>query len=153
MNRKLYLTGLALVLGAGYALIAFAQVKPEVLVKQRQAVMILQGKYFYGQLKRMAQGRRPYDAKMAAQAVGYLDALSQMPWDGFDPSTANVKSAALPAAFTDSAKFKDAQDRVQGEIAKLVSVSKSGDEAAVKAQIIAVDKACNNCHESFREKE
>ena len=36
---------------------------------------------------------------------------------------------------------------------KLVAVSKSGDEAAVKAQILAVDKACGSCHESFREKQ
>ena len=153
MNRKLFSVGLALVLGAGYALNAFAQVRPEVLVKQRQAVMTLQGKYFYGQLNRMAQGKMPYDASVAARNAGYLDALSQMPWDGFDPSTKDVKSAALPAVFTDTAKFKEAQDRLRGEIGKLVATTKGGDEAAVKAQIGAVNKACGGCHDNFREKQ
>jgi cytochrome c556 len=37
-------------------------------------------------------------------------------------------------------------------VAKLVQVSKGGDEAAVKAQIGAVGKSCGGCHETFREK-
>ncbi len=37
--------------------------------------------------------------------------------------------------------------------AKLAQVSKSGDEAAVKAQIGATGKACGGCHETFREKQ
>ncbi|HEX2567315.1 MAG TPA: cytochrome c, partial [Burkholderiales bacterium] len=40
---------------------ALAQVKPEILVKQRQAAMTLQGKYF-GPLAAMAQGKAPYNA-------------------------------------------------------------------------------------------
>ena len=76
-----------------------------------------------------------------------------MPWDGFAPSTKDVKSGALPAVFSDTAKFKEAQDRYQRETTKLVSVIKNGDEAAVKAQIGAVSKACDGCHESFREKQ
>lgn len=153
MNKKLFSIGLALTLAAGYALTAQAQVKPETLVKQRQAAMVLQGKYFYGQLRRMAQGRMPYDANVAARAAGFLDALSKMPWDGFDPSTRNEKSGALPAVFTETAKFKEARERMEGEVAKLAAVTKSGDEAAIKAQILTVNKACDNCHESFREKE
>src|SRR5258706_5570210 len=153
MNKKLFSIGLAVVLGAGYSLTAFSQVKPETLVKQRQAAMTLQGKYFYVQLRPMAQGKSPYDANVVARDAGYLEALTKMPWDGFTPATKDVKSAALPAVFTDTAKFKEAQDRLQSEVAKLVSVSKSGDEAAVKAQIGAVDKACGGCHEKFPRKE
>lgn len=152
MNKKFFSIGLALMLGAGYSLTAYSQVKPEVLVKQRQAALTLMGKYFFVQLRPMAQGKLPFDAKVAGRNAAYLDALTQMPWDGFDPSTANEKSAALPAVFTDTAKFKEAQDRLRGEIGKLVAVTKGGDEAAVKTQIGAVDKACGGCHESFREK-
>jgi cytochrome c556 len=152
MNSRLFSIGLALVLGAGYSLSAFSQVKPETLVKQRQAAMTLQGKYF-GPLGGMAQGKVPYDANTVARNASYLEVLSKMPWDGFAPSTKDVKSAALPAVFTDTAKFKEAQDRLQSEIAKLVSVSKGGDEAAVKAQLAATGKACGGCHESFREKQ
>ena len=153
MNGKLFSAGLALVLGAGYSLTAFSQVRPETLVNQRQAVMILHGKYWYRQLRPTGQGKIPYDANLVARNVGFLDALSQMPWDGFDPRTRDVKSAALPAIWAEPAKFKDAQDRFRSEVGKLVAATKGGDEAAVKAQILAVNKACDGCHESFREKD
>lgn len=151
MNKRLLSIGLALVLGAGYSLAAYAQAKPDVLVKQRQAAMVLQGKY-WGPLSGMAQGKIPYNAEVVARNAGYLEALSHMPWDGFAASTKDEKSAALPAVFTDTAKFKEAQDRLQSEVAKLVAVSKSGDEAAVKAQLGATGKTCGGCHENFREK-
>ena len=151
MHTRLFSIALALALGAGYSLTAFSQAKPESLVKQRQAVMTLHGKYFYGHLRPMAQGKIPYDAERAARAAGFIESLSRMPWDGFAPSTKDIKTRALPAAFTDTAKFKESQDRYQGETAKLLSIVKSGDEAAVKAQIVAVGKACDSCHESFRD--
>lgn len=152
MNKRLFSMGLALVLGAGYSLTAFSQAKPETLVKQRQAAMTLQGKY-WGPLGGMAQGKVPYDAAVVARNAGYLEVLSKLPWDGFNPSTKDLKSAALPAVYTDTAKFKEAQEKLQSEVAKLVAVSKSGDEAAVKAQLGATGKTCGGCHETFREKQ
>ncbi len=130
---------------------AVAQVKPEVLVKQRQAVMTLQGKYF-GPLAAMAQGKAPYNAEVARRNAGFLDNLSRMPWDGFDPSTKDVKSNALAAVFSETPKFKEAANRLENEIQKLYEVSQKGDEAAVKAQVGAVGKACGGCHEHFRQK-
>ena len=150
MYKKLLSAGVALALGAGYTLTAFSQGKPETLVKQRQAVMTLHWKYF-GPLVAMERGRAPYDAAVAARNAGYLETLSKMPWTDFDPSTKNAKSPALPAIFTEPAKFKQAQEQYQGEIARLVTVSKTGDEASVKAQIGAVNKSCGNCHDNFRE--
>lgn len=150
--KKIVTGSLLAVLGLSMTCLAQAQVKPETLVKQRQAAMTLQGKYF-GPLGGMAQGKVPYNADVVARNAGYLEALSKMPWDGFAPSTKDVKSAALPAVFTDTAKFKEAQDKMQAEVTKLVSVSKGGDEAAVKAQLGAVGKSCGGCHETFREKQ
>jgi cytochrome c556 len=151
MNSKLISAGIALVLGAGVSITAFAQAKPETLVKQRQSAMVLQGKYF-GPMGGMAQGKVPFDAKAVARNAGYLETLSHMAWDGFDPSTKSEKSAALPAIFTDQAKFKELADRFQSEAAKLNSAAKGGDEGAIKSQIAAVGKVCSGCHESFREK-
>jgi cytochrome c556 len=129
-----------------------AQAKPEQVVKQRQAVMTLQGKYF-GPMAAMAQGKVPYNADVVRRNAAFLDNLSRMAWDGFDPATKDVKSAALPAVYDDSAKFKEAAARLENESHKLYEVSRSGDEAAVKAQIGAVGKSCGGCHESFRAKQ
>ncbi|HYT48038.1 MAG TPA: cytochrome c [Burkholderiales bacterium] len=151
MKKSLVAAGVAVAVASGVAL---AQVKPEILVKQRQAVMTLQGKYF-GPMAGMAQGKLPYDANVVQRNAGFLDNLSRMPWDGFDPSTkdVSVKTAALPAVWSDNAKFREAADRLQSETSKLYAVSRSGDEAAVKAQIGAVGKACGGCHENFRQKQ
>jgi cytochrome c556 len=134
-----------------FTLDALAQAKPELLVKQRQAAMTLQGKYF-GPMFGMAQGKVPYNAGVVQRNAGFLEALSKMPWDGFDPNTKGEKSAALPAIWEKPAEFKQAAERFESEAAKLASVTKSGDEAAVKAQIGAVGKACGGCHDNFREK-
>jgi len=131
---------------------ALAQAKPETLVKQRQAAMTLQGKYYYP-IRAMAQGRIPYDAATVTRNVALLDALSKMPWDGFNASTKDVKSGTLPAAYSDAAKFKEGSERLMADVAKLVAATKGGDDAAVKAQILVVDKTCNGCHEDFRERQ
>ena len=151
MSNRLLAAAVAAVLGVGIAQGAFAQAKPDVLVKQRQAVMTLQGKYF-GPMAGMAQGRVPYNAAVIQRNAGFLDNLSRMAWDGFDPSTKDEKSKALPAVYDNAAKFKEAASRLENESAKLVAVSRTGDEAAVKAQIGAVGKTCGGCHDDFRAK-
>ena len=141
---------LALGVAAGAVL---AQAKPEQLVKQRQSVMTLQGKYF-GPMAAMAQGKAPYNADIVRRNAAFLDNLTRMPWDTFEPSTKDVKpSGALPAIWEQSAKFKEAASRLENEANKLYEVSRSGDEAAVKAQIGAVGKACGACHNDFRQKQ
>ena len=150
MSRKSVVAVLALALGVVASPAAFAQAKPEVLVKQRQAVMTLQVKYF-GPLAGMAQGRVPYNAQIAQRNAGFLDNLTRMSWDGFDASTRGVKSRALPAVFDNSAKFRQYASQLENEAAKLAAVTKSGDEAAIKAQIGAVGKVCGSCHDDFRE--
>jgi cytochrome c556 len=154
MNKRLLLAGLGIALGAGIAQSALAQVKPDVLVKQRQAAMTLQAKYL-GPLGAMAQGKIPYNADTVAMNAAYLDALSRMPWDGFAPASkdATTKTAALPAVWSEPAKFKEAQDNFQNAVQALRKVSTGGDEAAQKQAIGAVAKTCGGCHENFREKQ
>jgi cytochrome c556 len=152
MKKIIVAAGLVAALGAGFTLDAFAQAKPETLVKQRQAAMTLQGKYF-GPMAGMAQGKVPFDAKVVARNAGYLAALSHMPWDGFDASTQNEKTQALPEIWKDAAKFKAAQEMLETASAKLVTVAAGGDEAAIKAAIGDVGKSCGGCHNTFRQKQ
>jgi len=152
MKRKLLAAIVATSAASLFMLEAAAQAKPEVLVKQRKAAMTLQGKYL-GPMGAMAQGKIPYNASVVQRNAGFLEALSKMPWDGFDPSTKGEKSAALPAVWDKPDEFKKAAERFENEAAKLAQVSKGGDEAAVKAQIGATAKSCGGCHETFREKQ
>ena len=151
MNNKILSAACAFAITAACSATVHAQAKPDVLVKQRQSAMALQGKYF-GPMAGMAQGKIPYDAGLVARNAGYLDVLAKMPWDGFTPNTKGEKTGALPAVFSEPAKFKEAADRLQTEATKLAQVSRGGDEATVKAQILAVGKTCAACHDDYREK-
>lgn len=131
---------------------AMAQAKPEVLVKQRQAAMTLIGKYF-GPLGGMAQGKVPFNGQVVARNADYLAVLTQMPWDGFHPSTADTESRAKPELFKETQKVKDLAGRLQAEVKKLQSVADNGNESAIKAQIGAVGKTCAACHDAYREKQ
>jgi cytochrome c556 len=151
VKRTVVAAAAAIALGA-IAGAAFAQAKPDVLVKQRQAAMTLISKYF-GPLGAMAQGKAPFNAQTVQRNADYLAALSQMPWDGFHPSTADEKSRAKPELFKESGKVKELVERFQGEVNKLQTAAKGGDEGAIKSQIGAVGKACGACHDAYREKQ
>ena len=143
--------GIAAVLLSGISTGAFAQAKPDVLVKQRQAAMVLQGKYL-GPIGGMLKGNIPYNADIVARNATFLENLSRMPWDGFDASTQGEKSKAKPEVFKDAAKFKAAADALEEAASKLGAAARAKDEAGVKATFGGVAKACGNCHDTFREK-
>lgn len=152
MKKTLLAAGVAIAVG-GLAGTALAQVKPEVLVKQRQAVMTLQGKYF-GPIAGMASGKvTPYNADVVARSATYLENLAQMAWDGFHENTKGEKNTkALPEIWSQKAKFDELSQRLQAETMKLGQVARAKDEAGVKQQYAAVGKVCGACHESFRAK-
>jgi cytochrome c556 len=104
MTLKIVAAGVVLALGASVSAAAFAQAKPDVLVKQRQAAMTLQGKYL-GPIGAMLKGSAPYNADIVARNATFLENLARMPWDGFDASTKGEKSRTKPEAYTDP-KFK-----------------------------------------------
>ena len=151
MRTKLLAAATAIVALAGASLEAFAQAKPDVLVKQRQAAMTLQGKYL-GPIGAMMKGAAPYNADVVAINATYLENLARMPWDGFDPSTRGEKSKAKPEAFTDTAKFRAAADLLEAETAKLGAAARAKNEAGVRAAFGGVAKACGGCHDAFRAK-
>ena len=151
MRTKLLAAATAIAALAGASLEAQAQVKPDVLVKQRQAAMTLQGKYL-GPIGAMMKGARPYDADVVAINATFLENLARMPWDGFDASTKGEKSKTKPEAYTDTAKFKAAADLLESETAKLGAAARAKNEAGVRAAFGGVAKACGGCHDAFREK-
>jgi len=151
MKKTLVLAAVAVAMG-GLAGMAAAQVKPDILVKQRQSAMTLVGKY-WGPIAGMASGKvSPYNADVVARNATYLENLAQMPWDGFHDSTKDEKSRALPETYSQKAKFDELAQRLQSETAKLGQVARAKDEAGVKQQYAAVGKVCGACHEGFRAK-
>jgi len=151
MKKNLLMAEVAVALG-GVVGTAFAQMKPDMMVKQRQSAMTLIGKY-WGPIAGMASGKvTPYNADVVSRNATYLENLAQMPWDGFHDSTKDEKSRALPDVYSQRAKFDDLAQRLMAETAKLGEVARAKNEAGVKQQFAAVGKVCGACHEGFRAK-
>jgi len=151
MKKKVLMAAIAIALGAGASFQASAQAKPEQLVKQRTSAMALIGWYF-SPIGAMMRGDRPFDAAVVVRNAGYLEVLSKMPAEGFQPSTKDEKTKTKPETWTDKAKFDKAMEVMQVEIAKLAVVAKGGDMGAIKTQFGATGKSCAGCHDDFRMK-
>lgn len=152
MKKQMVMVAVALALGAGASFQAAAQPKPDQLVKQRQSAMALIGWYF-GPIGAMMRGDRPFDAAVVSRNAGYLEVLSKMPPEGFQPSTKDEKTRAKPEVWSDKPKFDKAMENMQAELAKFSQVAKGGDQGAIKTQFGAVGKSCANCHDEFRVKQ
>jgi cytochrome c556 len=151
MRTKLLAAAVAVAALGGASLEALAQAKPDVLVKQRQAAMTLQGKYL-GPIGAMLKGAIPYNADTVALNATFLENLARMPWDGFTPATSGEKSKTKPDVYKDMAKFTAAADLLVAETAKLGAAARAKNEAGVRATFGGVAKACGSCHDNFREK-
>lgn len=147
---KKLLLALSATLGLAAALPAHAQfAKPEAAVKYRKAAMTLMGAHM-SRLGAMAQGKVPFDAKLAADNTEVLAAVSKLPWAGFIEGTEKVgNSHAKPEVWKEAAKFKEATERYLGEVGKLEAATKTGNADQIKAAIGAVGKSCKSCHDSF----
>ena len=152
MRTKLLAAAVMFAALGGASLEAMAQAKPDVLVKQRQAVMTLQSKYL-GPIGGMLKGARPYDADVVALNATFLENLARMPWDGFDASTQGEKSRAKPEIYKEWAKFRAAADTLEAETAKLGAVARAKNEAGVRAAFGGVAKACGSCHDAYQAKQ
>ncbi|HEU0223896.1 MAG TPA: cytochrome c [Steroidobacteraceae bacterium] len=152
MNARLLLmTASAMLVSTIVVPAAWPQAKPEVLLKQRQAAMTLQAKYF-GPLVGILRGTSPYDPAVVGRNARYLEALAAMPWDGFPESTQGEESRALPAVWSDAERFRRMAGEFQSAVATLVAASDAGREEDVRTAIEGVGKACGGCHDAFRRK-
>jgi cytochrome c556 len=142
---------LALALAATVALPAAAQqfAKPEDAVKYRKAAFTVMAGHF-GTLGAMANGRAPFDAKVAAESAQVVETLAKLPWAGFGPGTDKGETRAKPEIWTQQAKFKEAGDKMQAEVTKLVAAAKTGNLDNLKAAFGPAGASCKACHDNFR---
>lgn len=148
MQRIFNLLGAALALTL--AVPAQAQfAKPEDAVKYRKAGFTVMAAHF-GRLGAMANGRAPYDAKVASENADVVLTLSKLPWAAFGEGADKGETRAKPEIWKESAKFKDAGDKMQAEIVKLNVAAKAGNLDALKAAFGPAAASCKACHDNFR---
>ena len=131
---------------------AFAQfAKPEDATNYRKASFSVMGTHF-GRLGAMAQGKVPFDAKAAAENADIVASMAKLPWAAFVDGSDTGDTKAKPEIWKQSAKFKEAADKLQAESTKLAAAAHSGKEDAFKAAFTATAGTCKSCHDDFRAK-
>lgn len=148
MNRLLFAA--ATVAGIATALPAFAQfAKPEHAIKYRQSAMALQGNHL-GRVFAMANGRVPFDAKVAAEQIEIIAMLNKLQFAAFIDGTDKGDTRSRPEIWTQKDKFNAAVTKSEEDIAKLVAAGKTGNFDQIKAAVGAVGQSCKGCHDEFR---
>ncbi len=148
MRKTIVLAGLlAGVIGAIPAQAQFA--KPEDAIKYRKAGFNIMAAHF-GRLGAMAQGKVPFDAKVAAENADVLAVVAKLPLTAFVEGSDKGETRAKPEIWKEAAKFKEAADKNQAEMAKLVAAAKTGNLDNLKAAFGSAAPTCKACHDSFR---
>ena len=148
MRKIIALAGL--LAGIASVLPAHAQfAKPEDAIKYRKAGFTLTAAHF-GRLGAMAQGKAPFDAKAAAESADILAVVSKLPFGAFVDGSDKGETRAKPEIWKESAKFKEAADKNQAEMAKLVAAAKTGNLDNLKAAFGSAAPTCKGCHDNFR---
>ena len=123
--------------------------KPEDAIKYRKAALTVMGAHF-GRVAAMANGRIPFDAKVAADNASIAEAVSKLPWAGFVDGSDKGDTKAKAEIWSDNAKFKDASEKMQGEMVKLAAATRTGNLDAIKSAVGATGGSCKACHDAFR---
>ncbi len=138
---------------AALTLSASAQfAKAEDAIKYRQSALFVMGQHF-GRLGAMANGRAPFDAKVAQENADIVAQMAKLPWAGFGPGTdKGAPNKALPEIWTEQAKFKEHSEKLEAETVKLAAAAKTGNLDNLKTAFGATAGTCKACHDSFRAK-
>jgi cytochrome c556 len=123
--------------------------KPEDAVKYRKAAFTVMGAHF-GRIGAMANGRVPFDARVAADNAVIVETMSKLPWAAFGEGTDKGDTRAKPEIWTEQAKFKEGADKMQAEIVKLTAATKTGNLDAVKTAFGSAGQTCKACHDAYR---
>ena len=123
--------------------------KAEDAIKYRKASFTVMAAHF-GRLGAMANGRMPYDAKVAADNAAVLATVAALPWAAFGEGTDKGETRAKPEIWKESAKFKEGADKMQAEMVKLVAAARTGNLDSLKAAFGPAAQSCKACHDAFR---
>lgn len=126
--------------------------KAEDAIKYRQSALFVMGQHFT-RLGAMANGRVPFDAKAAQDNADVVLNMAKLPWAGFGAGTdKGAPHKALPAIWTEQAKFKEHADKLEAEATKLAAAAKTGNLDNLKAAFGPTAGSCKACHDSYRGK-
>lgn len=149
--KKMIRAAALLAAAAAVSLPAAAQfAKAEDAIKYRQSAFAVLGHHF-GRLGAMANGKMPYDAKVAAADGDIIAAVSALPFTGFVPGTEKGHGTKVrPEAWKELPKVKEMEQKMITEVGKVSVAAKSGNLDQLKAAFGPASQTCKACHDNYR---
>jgi cytochrome c556 len=124
--------------------------KPEQAIKYRQSAMTLQGNHM-GRVFAMANGKVPFDAKVAAEQIEVVAMLNKLQFAAFvEGSDKGGNTNAKPEVWSEKDKFAAAVSKSQEDVMKLAAAGKTGNFDQIKAAAGDVGQSCKACHDHFK---
>ncbi len=125
--------------------------KPEDAIKYRQNALFVMSQHF-GRIGAMANGRIPFDAKAAAENAELVASMAKLPWVAFMAGTEHGPTKAKPEIWTEQARFREGNEKLVAEAAKLATAARSGSLDSLKTAFAATADTCKACHDAYRSK-
>lgn len=137
----------AAIVALGAALGATAVVAQQDPIAARKALMKGNGQAA-GALTKMVKGEEPFDATKVQAAFAQLADTAQKLPALFPDNTKDGETRAMPAIWTERAKFDAAVTQFAKDVAD--GRAKATTLDGLKAAMPALGKNCGDCHQAFR---
>ena len=103
----------------------------------------------FSSMGKMVKGEEPYDVEKFKQAAATFAETSKKPFTFFQ-SDDKGNGRALPAVWSDAAKFKAEEDKFAAAVEKLNAAAQTGKLEEIKAAYSETGASCKSCHDTFR---
>jgi cytochrome c556 len=125
--------------------------KPESAVKYRQSAFTIMNNQM-GRINQVMKGNVPYSKDAVLRSAEIIEFMGMLPYEAFTPGSDLLESKAKPVIWKEEAKFKQLASDMQAETVKLTAAAKTGKLDAIRTAFFATAKACDACHDEYREK-
>ena len=123
--------------------------RAEDAVKYRQGTLFALQQHF-SRIGAMVNGRVPYDARVAIENAELVAVLARLPATGFSAGTQQLSRGAKPEIWTEQARFKEQNDRMVAESARLLAAARTNTLDHLKAAYPSTPAPCKACHDAYR---
>lgn len=103
----------------------------------------------FTRMGKMVKDEEPYDVEKFKQAAAAFTESSKKPFTLFE-SDPQGNGRALPAVWSDAAKFKAEEENFAAAVEKLNAAAQTGKLDEIKAAYSETGSSCKSCHDSFR---
>ncbi|MCK9282878.1 MAG: cytochrome c [Rhodocyclaceae bacterium] len=142
--------GVAGLLFLAVPLMASAEIsKFEEHIRYRKAVMTML-KWHADKISSALKNPQAFNRDEVLNNATAVEMLGRLSLEGFVPGSSEGETKAKADIWTDWGRFKVLGEKFSTETVKLRERAKSGDAAALKAQLREVNKVCKSCHDDFK---